>query len=131
MLAYAHPLFGALAVVLLVWIGSKGMRARHRRPYAASERALHRAWARWALVAVGLAALAGTGSVVALRDDLTPAESAHFWFGWSTFALLASSAVTSKLFPRAPSARGVHRWVGLGAMATGVIGAALGLGLLP
>jgi hypothetical protein len=130
-LAYAHPIFGALAVVLMVWIGALGMRSRHKKAYAPPARATHRAYARWAFLAVLVAALAGTGSVVLFRDDLSPAASWHFWFGWVTAALLGVSTLTSRWFGRASLARPVHPWVGLLAMATGVIGATLGLGLLP
>lgn len=130
-MAYAHPLFGFLVVAAVLWVGSRGLRARQRRPGAAEARAVHARFAPLVLVLCLGAATFGTLSAAWFRPDLSPAGSWHFRVGWCVAGLLVAGWALSRRFPVAPSARRAHALVGLAAMLGALVGLLLGLGILP
>lgn len=128
---WIHPVLGASAVILLVWLGAQGLRSRHKRSYAAQARTRHRKVSRWAFVLLVTAAIAGTASVYFLRSDLRPTGSFHFWLGWGACLLAGALAWSGPQVPTDPDAKQLHPLFGGLAMITAVIAATLGLGLLP
>jgi hypothetical protein len=130
-MAWLHPVLGAVAVALTCWVATQGLRARHRARYAPAARAHHRRWASTAFVLVLASAVLGTLSVRLLRSDLTPAASWHFRTGWGAAALMTLGALTSRSLPKGATARRVHPWLGLLALAAAVLGAVLGIDMLP
>ena len=128
---WLHPIGGAFAASMLIWIGLQGLRARHRARYAAGARVLHAKYAPWAYGLVATVAVVGTTAVILLRPDLSPAGSWHFWVLWTVVGLLTASTLSSRRFAGHPDARRLHAWIGIGAMVVIAVGAALGLGMLP
>jgi hypothetical protein len=132
MLAYLHPLSGAVVLALLVYVGSLGLQLRTARRDRAARAARHARWARAAYVAVLLSWLAGAGSVLAGRDDLALAASLHFRTGTALALLLTGSALTARAMERgAMGARDWHPWLGAAAVLLAAAHAAAGLRLTP
>ncbi len=130
-MAYIHPIIGLLAVSLLLWVASRGLRARQRRPDASAARATHRRLAPVALLVALGTALAGTGSAWFFRKDLGVATTWHFRVSWAVVGLLVTAWLLSRRFPTAPNARQAHALVGIAAALGALIGLLLGLGILP
>ena len=130
-MVYLHPALGAPAVTLLLWAGMQGLRARHRARYAGPARVFHRRLTPWMYGLVISAAVTGMASVAWLRDDLGEEANAHMVVGWTVAALLTVAAVTSKRLSVDARAKRLHPWLGLIAMLLGVVGALLGIRLLP
>lgn len=130
-MTWLHPIGGAFGAALVLWIGTQGLRARHRAGYAPGARATHSRFAPYVYGLVVAVACVGTASVVLLRPDLEPASSVHFWTLWSVVVVLTGSLLTTRAFGVRPDARRVHAWLGVVAMIAIAIGAVLGLGMLP
>lgn len=126
-----HPFLGSVAVALFYWLTMLGFRGRHRKPYAPEARRRHALLGRVALTLVLVAALAGTLSTAFLRDDLRVAASWHFRFGWGVALLMGVQRWTSSRFPARPTLRPLHAGLGLLALASATVLAALGLQMLP
>ncbi len=129
-LAWLHPIGGAVAAGLVVWVGLQGLRSRHRASYAVEARTRHRRFAQYIYVYVIAVALFGSTSVLVLRPDLSVAHSVHFYLMTSVVVLMSASAWTSRGAPAVrPHAN--HAAIGIATLVLVLIGAALGLGLLP
>jgi hypothetical protein len=129
---YLHPLSGAATLVLLVYVGSLGLKLRTARRDRAAIAARHARWARIAYAAVLLSWLAGALSVLLGRDDLTLAASLHFRSGTALALLLTGSALTSRAMERGShSARDWHPWLGAAAVLLAAAHVASGLRLTP
>lgn len=128
-MVYLHPLLGVLAALFFTWIGFRGLGARRRGNDAPVARATHRRLAPWAFALIATAAVGGTGSVLLLRDDLEPADSTHFWTGWSATVLGAGLWLSSRRLQGA--AKTLHPLLGLLGMAVALLTALLGIRMLP
>ncbi|MEM6929718.1 MAG: hypothetical protein AAF602_22455, partial [Myxococcota bacterium] len=66
-MAFVHPVLGVVAILLTVWIGSRGMVARQGTKASPKARRTHRKYAVIALGAMVVASITGTASTVWLR----------------------------------------------------------------
>jgi len=130
-MAYVHPIFGAVTVLLFFWVTTLGFRGRHRKPYARQARYLHGrlAWLTWYLVLFSV--FGGTLSTALLRSDLHVATSWHFRVGWVLAGIMCVLAWTSRRFQRQPATRSVHPWLGIAALIIAPLLGALGFEMLP
>jgi hypothetical protein len=129
--AFVHPVIGALAILLSVFVMSRGLASRRADPQAHAARRIHRRWAPWALAAMTLSAVTGTASTVLLRQDLTLGETWHLAIGWIAVAWMAAAGLLTRAFTRNPRLRAVHPWLGVVAVALALVQAILGIQLLP
>ncbi len=130
MLAYLHPLLGAVAALLAVYVGMQGLYGRMRRADAPERRGAHRRLAPIAGLLVWGAAVGGVLSVAWMRDDLDVAGSAHFWAGSAVAAAMAVGALSSSLRPGSRT-QPWHGGLGAVTMLAAVLTLMMGLGLLP
>lgn len=130
-MSYVHPLAGALAIALLLWVGSQGLRSRHKARYAQAARRHHARFAPLALWACLAVAVAGPVSVVLTREDLELVDSWHFWFGWIVALLMTTAWFTSRRLHQDPRLKRLHPFFGITAMLLSIFGAMLGFGMLP
>lgn len=128
---YLHPILGGFAVATLLWIEAQGIRSRHARSYAPRARAIHRSYAKFALILIIMAEIGGTASVVFLRTDLKPTGSYHFWLGWGSATLASTLAWTGSQLANDPDARRIHPALGYAVLVVAALTFTLGLGLLP
>lgn len=128
---YLHPILGGVAVALMLWLGTQGIRARHPRAYAPAARKRHRTVGKTSMILVVLAAVLGTASVYFLRSDLELSRSFHFWMGWTAALTMAGLAWTGPQIHRDPDSKRLHPLMGWTALVVGVLTATLGMGLLP
>jgi hypothetical protein len=127
--AFVHPAVGLIAVGLLAYAASLGLRARERG--GEEPRRRHAKLAPWVLGLV-LANLAlGLGSTALLRRDLELAHGAHFALTCGAGALLSVAALLSRRIPRSDAARRVHPLLGLLALLAAALAVFTGLALLP
>ncbi|NOY27631.1 MAG: DUF4079 family protein, partial [Oligoflexia bacterium] len=119
-MVWLHPVLGILAVLLILWTGMAGLSARQRDPSAPAKRRLHHRFAPVAGLLAGLAAVAGTLTVIFVRDDLDVAASWHFRAGWLCVLLATGSWFSSRQLHQRPGRRRLHPWIGLALMATAV-----------
>ncbi len=132
MLAYLHPLSGAVVLALLLYVGVLGLQLRTARRGRAALAARHARWARLVYVAVLASWLAGLASVLLGRAELTPAASLHFRSGTLLALLLTGSALTARAIGRGhAAARDWHPWFGAAALLLAAAHAATGLRLTP
>ncbi|MEO0601474.1 MAG: DUF4079 family protein [Myxococcota bacterium] len=130
-MAFVHPVLGVVAILLTVWIGSRGMVARQGTKASPKARRTHRKYAVIALVAMVVASVSGTASTVWLRDDLSLGDTWHLTIGWLIVGLMALSALLTRYFTRSPQLRSIHPVLGLLAVAASVLQAIIGIELLP
>lgn len=131
-MAFVHPAIGAIAVLLTVWFGSRGLVARQGTKASPKARRTHRRYAWWALVAMGLAAVTGLASTVWLRDDLEIGDTWHLEIGLAVVALMGVGALLTRRFTKTtPALRTAHLVLGLLAVAGSVLQAIVGIELLP
>ena len=130
MLAYVHPVIGALTVGLLVYVGSLGLRARSDRRRVRQLLAQHARLAPilYALILVSWAA--GVVSTWLLRRDLELAASPHFRIGILLVLALSGSWLTSRLMART-GMRAIHPWFGAAAMLLAAAQVFFGLQITP
>jgi Protein of unknown function (DUF4079) len=132
MLTYLHPIFGALTLALLVYVGTLGLRLRTARRERARLAALHARLAPIAYTVVLLSWLAGVASVFWGRADLALADSLHFRSGTAMVALLTGSALSARAMRRgSATARDLHPWLGAGALLLAAAHAVTGLRIMP
>jgi len=115
MLAYAHPVGGALTIALLGYVGSLALRARSDRRHDRKFLARH---ARFARILYGTILAAWASGVLCtwlLRRDLVVTESGHFRLGSALVVVLSGSALSSRWMTKS-SIRAVHPWLGAAAM---------------
>ena len=127
--AFLHPVAALLALGLLAWVASLGLRARERG--GAPLRARHARLAPWAYGLVLLNVAGGWLSTRWLRPDLADASSAHLGLGLVIAALLTVGAVLSRHLDASPFARRLHPIAGMVALLLSALQVFLGLGLLP
>jgi hypothetical protein len=128
--AYLHPIAGGAVILLLLYAGSLGLRARNDRRREAALLAQH---ARWAPVAFWLTILSwagGAGSTWWWRHDLELLSSAHFQIGSALCATLLLSGITSRWMSRAWM-RAIHPWCGAAAMLLAAAQVFFGLQITP
>lgn len=126
---WLHPIVGALAVILMLWMAIVGLRLQQRRA-GRTERRLHRWLGPTAGALTAVAGIAGTVSVLLVRDDMDLAATTHFYLGWSIVGLAALTGLTAWLRRKGTVARAVHPWLGLLLAAACLVEAFLGLEFL-
>jgi len=115
MLTYLHPLAAAGVVLLLVYVGSLGLRARSQPRRARVLLAQHARWAPiayWSMLATWVAGLVTTWW---LRPDLELAGSTHFTLGILLVAALTGSWLSAR-WMRNRTVREIHPWFGVAAL---------------
>lgn len=130
MLAYIHPVTGALTALLLCYVGSLGLRARSNRRQARRLLARH---AQLAPIVYGIALASWAGGFAStwlLRRDLELGEGAHFRIGVALVIALSGGALTSRWMDRA-SIRALHPWFGAAAMLLAAAQVFFGLQITP
>jgi len=132
LLVYVHPIAGSVTLLLLAYVGSLGLRLRTARRGRAPLAARHAQLAPWAYALVLVSWVAGTLSTWWLRSDLHPGASLHFRLALLIVLLLSGSAWTARAMQRGrPALRGLHPWLGAGALLTAAAHIATGLRLMP
>lgn len=112
---YAHPIFGTLLVLAVLFLGSLGLRSRSWPRRRAELLRQHAALGPWVYCGVLLAQASGLVSVYVARGDLTPATSVHFRTGGLlTLCMLVLFASRAKMHLR--WVRTLHPWIGAVAM---------------
>jgi len=130
LLPYIHPVTACLAVALLGYVGSLGLRARSQPRQARQHLARHARLAPLMYVLVLASWVAGVLSTWLLRHDLEVAASVHFRFGvWSVLAL-SGSALSSRWMGRREM-RAAHPWFGAAAMLIAAAQVFFGLQITP
>jgi len=129
-LPYVHPVIAGLAVVLLGYVGSLGLRARGDRRRAPEYLPRHArlAWFMYGLVLVAWAS--GVLSTWLLRPDLQLAASVHFRCGAAIVLALSAGALTARWMQHA-AVRAVHPWFGAAAMLLAAAQVFFGLQITP
>jgi hypothetical protein len=129
-LAFVHPVVAGLAILVLGYVGSLGLRARSDRRRARAHLMRH---ARLAPVMYALVLATWAGGLLStwlLRRDLEPAASPHFRIGVAVVFALSGSALTSRWMGR-PAMRAVHPWFGAAAMLLAAAQVFFGLQITP
>lgn len=130
MLTYFHPLTAGVAVGLLAYIGSLGLRARNDRRQRA---VLLRQHVRLASLMYGAMIASwpiGVLTTWGLRPDLEVADSVHFRFGIALVLALTGSWLTGRGMSRREW-RNVHPWFGVAAMLLAAAQVFFGLQITP
>ncbi len=131
-LPFVHPLIGALAILAMLSLGTRGLQARQGVKNAHAKRRSHRQQGPYIAAAMAVAALTGTATVVLVRDDLDAAGSWHFWAGWvATTCMLVIAYATPRRFRGNGAVKTGHLVLGLTAMVVGVVALIIGIELLP
>ena len=127
-LAFAHPVVGILALVLLFRAASFGLRSRERG--GATLRPRHRTAAPLAYVATLVTFLMGLSSTWLWRPDLDIASSWHFRIGILIITLLSFGAMLSARIPKSPRAKALHPVIGMIALLLAALQVFFGMPLL-
>ncbi len=130
MLAYVHPVAGALIVAVLGYVGSLGLRARNDRRHARQYLQRH---ARLGPIMYTLMLLTWSGGVLStwlVRRDLDLAASTHFRIGVAIVLALTASWLTSRAMRRT-EIRALHPWLGAAAMLLAAAQVFFGLQITP
>ena len=130
MLPYVHPVIAGLALALLGYAGSLGLRARNDRRQA---RKLLRRHARLAPIVYGLVIASWAGGFLStwlLRRDLDLGASTHLRIGAALVLMLSGGALSSR-WMRRPTIRAIHPWFGVGAMLLAAAQVFFGLQMTP
>ena len=131
-LPFLHPVIGGLALLAMAWTGSRGLLARQGARGAHTKRKFHTRWAPWAAAACLLAAITGPATVLAVRDDLSLAETTHFWMGIVVTLLMGGLWwVTPRRYRRNQLVKTGHPLVGVLALLVGLGVFVFGIELLP
>jgi len=129
-LPYLHPVVGAFTVLLLVYVGSLGLRARSDRRRAPTLLAQHARLAPILYALILVSWVGGALSTWSLRRDLEFAASPHFRIGIVLVLALSGSVVTSRLMRRR-AMRAIHPWFGAAAMLLAAAQLFFGLQIAP
>ena len=130
MLVYLHPISAALTIALLGYVGSLALRARSDRRHARQLLARH---ARLARILYSMVLAVWTSGLVSswmLRRDLPVRQTGHFRVGSLLVLVLSGSALSSHWMTRS-WIRGVHPWLGAGAILLAAAQVFFGLEILP
>jgi len=130
-MAFVHPVLGAVAVLYVLWIASRGLVARQGATAAHRARRTHKRWAKWGLLLMALAVSTGISSTLLVRPDLMLGETWHLVVGLSVLGLMGLGALLTRQFVRQPWLRAVHLAVGIATVAAAITQAILGIELLP
>jgi hypothetical protein len=115
-LAWAHPAFGVVAVLLAARGAALGVAGRRSGVVASRDRARHKAFMPWVYALVVVSWAGGLASTLWLRTDLPPAESAHFLVGTGIVIAFTAAAAISRRIGLEPWARQIHPWIGAAAL---------------
>lgn len=127
-LAFAHPVSALLALALLGYAASLGLRSRERG--GAPLRPRHARIAPWAFAAIVFSFFFGVLSTWLWRHDLDLAAGAHFWIGGAICAVLGVAALLSRRIDDDPRARSLHPALGMLALLLAALQVFFGLALL-
>jgi hypothetical protein len=132
LIAYLHPIAGSLALLLLVYVASLGLRMRTRPRERAGVGPLHARWGRRVLYLVCAIWLSGLASTLWVRDDLEAGTSFHFRIGTAMALLLAGSGLSARAMENGNRrARAIHPWLGAAAALLAAAQAVTGLRITP
>ncbi len=130
MLTYLHPVTGGAVLLLLVWAGTLGLRARNQPRHRRRLLALH---ARWAPVAFWLMLatwVAGVATTWWLRHDIEVGETTHFAIGNVLVAVLVGAWLTAQRMDHR-TVRELHPWFGVAALLLSAAQVFFGLQITP
>lgn len=130
MLTYVHPLAAAAVTLLLVYVGSLGLRARSQPRRARTLLAQHARYAPAMYVLMLLTWIGGAATTWLLRPDLAVADSTHFRLGCLLVVVLSGGWVTSLKMDHA-IAREAHPWFGVAALLLAAAQVFFGLQITP
>ncbi len=130
MLAYIHPVAGALVAALLGYVGSLGLRARNDRRHAREYLGRHARLGPIMYTLMLVSWAAGFLSTWLLRRDLDLAASTHFRMGVAIILALTAGWLTSRAMHRAEM-RTLHPWLGAAAMLLAAAQVFFGLQITP
>lgn len=128
LLAFLHPITALVALALLAWAASLGLRSRERGGAPLRER--HARLAPWAYGAMLLNFAFGLASTWLWRDDLELAGGAHFWIGVAVALALTSAALLSRRVGESAAARQAHPLLGMLALLLSALQVFFGLSLV-
>jgi uncharacterized membrane protein YbjE (DUF340 family) len=132
MLAYVHPIIGALTIALLAYVGSLGLRARNDRRRAQQLLAQHARLAPWMYGFIIASWIGGFVSTWLLRHDLELGASTHLRIGVALVVAVSGSALTSWAMRRPQvQVRAIHPWLGAAAMLLAAAQVFFGLQMTP
>jgi hypothetical protein len=127
--AFLHPATALLAIAMLAYAASLGLRARERG--GAPLRLRHARLAPWAFAAILASAAFGAVSTWLWRPDLELGQGWHARLALAIATLLAAAAVASRSIAANEAARRLHPVLGLAALLLALVQVFVGLGLLP
>lgn len=130
MLAYLHPITGALVVFLLAYAGTAGLRARNdrrRRDELLDSHTRYAPWAFWLTLATWIGGLTTTWL---WRSDLELAASNHFRIGTALLLPLAGGWWTARRM-EIGWARDLHPWLGIAVLLLAAAQVFFGLQITP
>ena len=130
-MAFIHPILGTLAILLGVFIMSRGLVAQRKTKAATKARRSHKRWAWYALYAMVIAWVTGFASTVWLRDDIELGDTWHLAVGIAVVVLMALGGLLTRYFTKRQELRSIHPWIGIAAVAGAILQGVLGIILLP
>lgn len=131
-MAFIHPVLGGIAVLLGVFIMSRGLVARQGTKASTKARRSHKRWAWWAFGAMVVALGSGVASTLWIRDDLEVGEeTVHLELGIAVVVVMGLGGLATRYFTRDPRWRALHPWVGIAAVLGALAQAVIGIELLP
>lgn len=127
--AFLHPATAILALALLAYVASLGLRSRERG--GAALRPRHARLARWAFALVLWNFGFGLASTWLWRADLELAAGTHFSLGATIVVVLAVAALLSRRVATSAAARQAHPLLGMLALLLSALQVFFGMALLP
>ncbi|HZR80244.1 MAG TPA: DUF4079 family protein [Candidatus Binatia bacterium] len=127
--AFLHPATAVLAIALLAYTASLGLRSRERG--GAALRPRHARLAPWAYGVMLANGVFGALSTVAWRGDLELGAGWHFRLAVAIALVLTAAALLSRRIAESERARRLHPALGMAALLLSALQAFFGLGLLP
>ncbi len=127
-LAFLHPVLALVALGLLAWAASLGLRSRERG--GAALRPRHARLAPWAYGATIANFGLGLVSTWLWRRDLELVAGAHFWVGAAICLVLTAVALLSRKISTSPAARSAHPALGMLALLLAALQVFFGLSLV-
>jgi len=129
---YVHPILGAVALALLVYVASLGLRMRTARRGRIELARQHARLAPWAYAGVLISWALGLLSTTFVREDFEVASTFHLRTGLAIALLLTGSAITARWLNRGnTTARELHPWLGAVAALLAAAQAVTGLRIMP
>jgi hypothetical protein len=127
--AFLHPAIALLAIAMLAYAASLGLRSRERG--GAPLRLRHARFAPWSFAAIVVTALFGAASTWLWRPDLELGDGWHFRLAVAIVAILGVAWLLSRWLPESGTARQLHPLLGLLALLLAALQVFVGMGLLP